>query len=298
MRGRLAFLLLTAFGANGIAHSSDRIGPSHACKSGADWNEPAAPRRIFGNAWFVGTCGISSVLVTSGQGHFLLDGTTEKAAPLIEANIARLGFRVADVRYIVNSHAHLDHAGGIARLQKDSGATVIARGADASALERGHGDHSDPQFVSAKPFPAVAHVRPVADGETLTIGDTTSTAHATSGHTPGSTSWTWDACEAQHCAHVVYADSLAPVSDDDYRYTDDAAHAGVLADFRTSIARVAALPCDLLLTPHPDASHMWERFGTSAPYAAIDATACRRYAQAAQANLDKRIAKEQLGRAQ
>jgi metallo-beta-lactamase class B len=122
-------------------------------------------------------------------------------------------------------------------------------------------------------------------------------AHATPGHTPGSTSWTWDSCEARRCVHVVYADSLAPISDDDYRYTDNALHAGVLADFRTSIASVAALPCDLLLTPHPDASRMWERFGRSAAYPLIDATACRRYAQATQVNLERRIAKERQDQA-
>ena len=89
------------------------------------WNEPATPFRIYGNTWYVGTCGLSSILITSVQGHVLIDGDTELAPPLIEANIRRLGFRVEDVRYILNSHEHFDHVGGIARLQRDSRATVV-----------------------------------------------------------------------------------------------------------------------------------------------------------------------------
>ena len=94
------------------------------------------------------TCGITALLVTSDMGHMLIDGATKEAAPQIEANIGALGFRIKDVRFILATHAHLDHAGGFARLQHDSGAVMVARGADADAIERGRGDRSDPQFTS------------------------------------------------------------------------------------------------------------------------------------------------------
>ncbi len=262
------------------------------CKAGADWNEPATPQHIYGNAWYVGTCGLSSILLTSPEGHVLIDGDTVQAPPLIEANIRRLGFHIEDVRYILVSHEHFDHVGGIAQLQRDTGAVVMARAPAAAALERGRGDRGDPQFLSADAFPPVAAVQRIADGEILTLGSILLTAHATPGHTPGSTTWTLESCEQGHCLHLVYADSLTAVSDDDYRFSDEAAHPGAVARFRQSIARVAALPCDILITPHPDASSLWTRLGAQASAPLIDSDACRRYAANAGEMLDARIARE------
>jgi metallo-beta-lactamase class B len=263
-----------------------------SCKPGAKWTEPAAPLKIHGNTWFVGTCGISSILVTSPQGHVLIDVGVDEAAPLVEANIRRLGFRVEDVRFIVNSHEHYDHAGGIARLQRDSQATVAARAPAAAALERGKGDRSDPQFLIADAFAATADVRRIGDGETIGVGPLALTAHATPAHTPGSTSWTWTSCEGERCLHVVYADSLKAISDDVYRYSDESANPGVAAAFRRSIDTIAALPCDILLTPHPDASDLWLRVGPGATAPLVDADACRRYADRATRGFEERLAKE------
>ncbi|HET7923932.1 MAG TPA: MBL fold metallo-hydrolase, partial [Rhodanobacteraceae bacterium] len=147
----LSALLLAAAGAHAATND--------ACRPDAKWTEPATPKKIYGNTYFVGTCGLSAILVTSKEGHVLIDGDVEEDAPLIEASIRALGFKLEDVRYILNSHEHFDHAGGIARLAHDSHATVAAREPAASALERGHGDRSDPQFLSGKSFPPVANVR-------------------------------------------------------------------------------------------------------------------------------------------
>jgi metallo-beta-lactamase class B len=262
------------------------------CKADAGWNDPAKPRHVFGNTWYVGTCGISALLVTSDKGHVLIDGATREAAPQIEANIRALGFRMKDVRFLLASHAHLDHAGGFASLQRDSGAVMVARGADADAIERGRGDRSDPQFTSIEGFPPVKTVRRIADGETLTLGPLTLTAHATPGHTPGSTSWTWDSCEGARCLHLAYVDSVTAISDDVYRYTDEAQHPGVVDAFRNSIATVAALPCDVLLTPHPFVSNMFARLGAKPTAPLVDANACRQFAAQASDKLDERIATE------
>jgi metallo-beta-lactamase class B len=264
------------------------------CKPGADWHDPTSgpPQRIHGNTWYVGTCGITALLVTSPAGHVLLDATTAEAAPRIEANIRALGFRVEDVRYILTSHAHLDHVGGFAKLKADSGAVIVSRGADAEAIERGHGDRDDPQYLSTEKFLPVSGVRRVDDGETLQVGDLAVTAHATPGHTPGSTSWTWDSCEASTCLHVAYVDSVSAIADDAYRYGDEASHPGVVAAFQASLSRIAALPCDILLTPHPDASDMWLRLGAPASRALVDGEACRRYAASGRERLDQRLAKE------
>lgn len=266
-----------------------------ACAADAGWNDPAEPRQIHGNTWYVGTCGLSALLITSPEGHVLIDGATEKAAPMIERNIAALGFKLEDVRYILNSHEHLDHAGGIAQLQRGSGATVVARSQAAIILEQGKSDRSDPQFLTTGVFSPVASVRRIADRETVALGPIKLQAHATPGHTQGSTSWTWQSCQSGRCLDIAYADSLTAISDEVYRYSDEAAHPGVLAAFRKTLVTVAELPCDILLTPHPGASNTWSRVGPGAAAPLVDLAACRRYATTAAKNLDARITKESAG---
>ena len=268
-----------------------------ACSADADpmdgWNDRAPPQRIFGNTWYVGTCGISALLVTSPQGHVLVDAGTEKAAPLVEANIRALGFDPHDVKFIVGSHEHDDHAGGLAWLQRATGATVLVREPAAAALERGNVDHSDPQFLIHRPMPAVANVRRIDAGHVLELGTLRLIARATPGHAPGGTSWTWRSCDdAGQCRDFAYVDSLSAISDNVFRYGDDSAHPGYLAAFRKTLDAVAALPCDILVTPHPAASDLWNRIGPRANQPLADAGACRAYAASGHNNLDARLAEE------
>mgnify|MGYP003621498574 FL=1 len=122
------------------------------------WDDRAPPRRVFGNVYYVGTCGITALLVASPQGHVLLDGATAAAGPAIAANIQALGFRLADVKAILNSHEHSDHAGGLAHLQNATGAPVMALAPAVATLERGAGDRDDPQSGVLDRFPPVAAV--------------------------------------------------------------------------------------------------------------------------------------------
>lgn len=261
----------------------------------AEWNAPQAPFRVYGSTYYVGTYGLSAVLLADPAGLVLIDGDLPESAPQIAAHIRALGFRVEDVRYILNSHAHFDHAGGIAELQRLSGAQVVASTSGAFEMEHGGADPEDPQAGIAPVFPAVRNVRVIADGDAVTLGALRVTAHYTPGHTPGSTSWTWDACEAERCEHVVYADSLTAISADGYRFGDPG-HPQRAADFRRAIAVVAELPCDILLTPHPSASSLWERLDARTrgqrPDPLIDANACRAYAATALKNFEARLARE------
>ncbi|HEV7489450.1 MAG TPA: subclass B3 metallo-beta-lactamase [Rhodanobacteraceae bacterium] len=278
---------------NPVALAADATAATTDCKLCAEWNEPVEPFRIYGNAWYVGPHGLSSILITSDRGHILIDGALAESAPQIAANIRKLGFRVEDVKYILNSHAHFDHAGGIGALQKSSHATVVASADGAAAIERGRGDRGDPQFLSARSFPPVHHVQRIGDGETVSVGDITVTAHATPGHTPGGTTWTWKSCSAERCLDIVFADSLVAISDDVYRYSDEKNHPGIIAAFRRSIATVAALPCDILLSTHPDASDLWKRRDAAADGSGlIDRDACRQYADRASQRLGQRLANE------
>jgi len=263
------------------------------CSTDPSWDEPTAPRHIYANTWYVGTCAISAILITSDAGHILIDGVTDQAAPQIEANIRALGFEPKDVRYIVSSHEHIDHVGGIARLQRDTAARVAAREPAASALERGHSDRGDPQFLSVAKFPPVASVQRIVDGDTLRVGPLALTAHATPGHTVGGTSWTWSSCDGAICRAMVYADSVTPFSDKVYRYSDNA---GMVAAFRDSLTTIAALPCEILLTPHPSASRLLERLDPASGIALVDTGACRAYAATGTEKLEARLSKERAER--
>ena len=266
------------------------------CDSCKEWNAPVQPFNIYGNSWYVGTAGLSAVLVTSPQGHILLDGALPQSAPLIIANIRALGFRIEDVKYILNSHAHWDHAGGIAALQRASGATVVASASGALGLQSGTNGKDDPQY-QAQPVvhvAKVAKVTVVGEGDAVKLGPLALTAHMTPGHTPGATTWTWTSCEGARCLDVVYADSLNPYSSGNFRYTGKDGSPDLSASFAASIAKVAALPCDIIIPVHPGTTDVLgkaaRRNGTDNPL--IDAGACRAYAANAQALLSKRLAKE------
>ncbi len=259
----------------------------------ARWSAPQQPFRIYGNSWYVGTQGLSAILITSPQGHVLIDGTLPGNVTQIEANIRALGFRLRDVKLILNSHAHFDHAGAIAGLAHDSGATVAASAAGAKELRSGGNDPDDPQYGMATRYPAVASVQAVADGATVRVGPIAVTAHYTPGHTPGSTSWTWRSCENERCLALAYVDSLTALARDGFRYSDDPAR---VAAFRRSFATIAALPCDILITPHPEASGFMQKIAARdrehSPAALIDTGACRAYAAAAEPRFEARLAKE------
>lgn len=258
-----------------------------ACADRDGWSDAAPPARIFGNSYYVGTCGITVLLITSPGGHALIDGATEQAAPSILANIRSLGFDPHDIRIIVGSHEHADHMGGLAALKAATGAQLLVREPARRAVETGRTDPDDPQAGTIPDVPPVAVDRIVADGEQVQAGSVALTAHATPGHTSGSTSWTWRSCEDARCAQIAYVDSLTAVSADGYRFSD---HPERVAPFRASFAAVSALPCDILITPHPDFSHLFARLAGREPL--VDRDACRRLVGVMRARLDARLASE------
>ncbi|MDL2358088.1 MAG: subclass B3 metallo-beta-lactamase [Pseudomonadota bacterium] len=276
----------------GAAQASENLN----CDNCKEWNRPVKPFNVYGNTWYVGVHGLSSVLITSPRGHILVDGALPQSAALIEANIRALGFRVEDVKLIVNSHAHWDHAGGIAALQRASGAVVAASASGALALRSGTHVADDPQYYgdAAVHVPKVAKVRVVRDGETVRIGPLAITAHMTPGHTPGSTSWSWRSCEQQRCMNVVYADSLNPISRDGFNFTGKGGTPDISASFAASIARLAALQCDILLSAHPGFADTFDKAAARTPERNpfVDADGCRAYAASAAKLLDARLARE------
>lgn len=287
------------------AVSSERNGPSQpsdaraagqrlatACEGRDGWSDAAPPARIYGNTYYVGTCGISVLLITSPQGHVLIDGATAEAVPSILANIRTLGFDPRDVRFIIGSHEHLDHMGGFAALKAATGAQVWASEAARPVLESGTVDSADPQHGAIPGMTPVPVHGIVRDGAVLALGDSIRlTPTLTPGHTSGGTSWSWQSCESGRCVNFAYVDSLTAVSADAYRFTD---HPERVAPFRATFDRVATMPCDVLVTPHPSFSNLFERLSGAEPL--TDPTACRRLSGAMRARLDARLAQEAAAR--
>ncbi|MEQ1832718.1 MAG: subclass B3 metallo-beta-lactamase, partial [Candidatus Eisenbacteria bacterium] len=211
-------------------------------------------------------------------------------AALIEANIRTLGFELRDIKWILNTHAHFDHAGDIAQLARDTGAEVIASAADTALLARG--GVGDPQYGDRFPFPPVHATRTVQDGERLQLGDLLFTAHATPGHTKGNTTWAWESCEGSRCLRVVDIGSLSAPT---YKLVGFAGADELVQDYQRSFAKLAALPCDIALAPHPGMIEFWERVAKRSQGRAdalIDPKLCRGYARAARASFDKELARQ------
>ena len=267
-----------------------------SCSSCEEWNHPQVPFRIYGNTYYVGPHGLSSILITSESGHVLIDGGLPESVPQIVANIRSLGFRIEDVKLILNSHVHFDHAGGIAELQRLSGAQVAASKWSAAVLKRGGVGRGDPQYGAVTGIIPVKHVRELHDGETFRVGGIAMTAHLTPGHTPGGTSWTWKSCEGVVCRGMVFADSLTPVSADGFKFTESREYPHVVEDFQKSYAFLEETPCDVLVTTHPEVSGLWDRLEARGqnvtPDPMVDTSACRRLAKEARTQLRSRLAEE------
>lgn len=251
------------------------------CERCEAWNQERAPTRIFGNTYYVGVRGLSSVLITSSDGHVLIDGALPQSAPLIAQHVQQLGFRIEDIKLILNSHVHYDHAGGIAELQKLSGAKVIASDSAAKVLRTGKVERSDPQFEIIEPSPRVSNVEALGARKSVGVGKLQLQVIHTPGHTLGGTSWSWKSCEGERCLNIVYGDSLNAVSDGSFRYSGDSRYPNALADITASIAAIAATPCDILIAAHPELSTM-----------SVDPSSCKRYAAGAKERLEKRLEAE------
>jgi len=266
-----------------------------ACEHCAEWNADQAPFKLFGNSHYVGVRGLSSVLVTSPDGHVLIGGGLPESAEKIMANISALGFRIDDVKLILNSHGHIEHAGGLAELQRRSNALVVASPSAALDLAAGEVGPDDPQYHALPTYAPVADMRLAREGGRFNVGDLVMTAHATPGHTPGGLSWSWQSCEGQRCLNMVYADDLDAVSRPGFKFSANSEYPQVLEDFQHSFDTLAELPCDMLVSARPEASQLWQRLEASATAgsaALIDAQACRSYASAARDKLAARLESE------
>ncbi|HEX3131170.1 MAG TPA: subclass B3 metallo-beta-lactamase [Thermoanaerobaculia bacterium] len=217
--------------------------------------EPAEPFRIAGNFYYVGASDVSAFLITGPEGHIVLDGGYPSTAPMIMASISKLGFNIKDVKVLLNSEPHPDHAGGLGVLQKASGAELWASEASAYSLASG-GD--DPDIVL--PLRALIRIGVVGyppmrvdhrfkDGDTIRVGPLALTAHITGGHTRGCTSWSFPVREGDRVLNVVSACDLVPLGT--MQYPEQG------ADLERSFRVLRSLPADIWVTCH---ARQWGRY--------------------------------------
>ncbi len=220
-----------------------------------EWNRPVRPFRVIGNIYYVGAAGVSSFLIVEEGGSILLDGGFTETAPQIARNVSTLGFKLKDARYLLNSHAHYDHCGGLAELKCLSGASLVASQGDRRTLESGH-QLSFGHGQTASFFPPVHVDRTIQDGEVLQAGPLRITAHITPGHTQGCTTWTMPVTENGRTYQVVFHCSTTVAGND---LVNNPKYPGIVADYERSFAILDKLPCDVLLGPHPEFFNMQEK---------------------------------------
>ena len=276
-----------------VAIPADQQAFLDACEPWDKWDKPAPPFKIYGNTYYVGTCGIASILILGDGEHILIDSGTEKGAETVLRNIKTLGVDPKEIEFLAYSHEHFDHVGGHATIQEATGASVTARKQIAPVFETGVVLPNDPQFGMHEPMAPVRMGLILDSLKGLSVTGLSIRAIETPGHSPGAMTWYWQECE-ERCETIVYADSLSPVSRDDYKFSD---HPQYLTEYRTGLARLKRLErqgCSVLLTPHPSHNRMLKRMqaGNLIQNAPGD-TPCKDYAADKVADIKKRLLKEQ-----
>ena len=212
-----------------------------------DWTEPFPPHKVAGNVYYVGSRGLSSYLITTPQGHILINSSLEQSVPLIQASIEKLGFRFSDVKILLISHAHWDHCAGSAKIKQITHAKYMVMDADAKEIEAG--GKGDFQYDSPENYyPPTKVDRILHDGDQVKLGATTLVAHLTPGHSKGCTTWTMKVDEGGKNLDVVIVGS--PNVNTGYKLVNNALYPQIATDFERTFRVLKALPCDVFLGAH------------------------------------------------
>ncbi len=257
----------------------------------AEWRQPVKPFHILGNIYYVGMKGIAAYLITSGDGAVLLDGTLKENAPVIEKNIETLGFKLKDVKILISSHAHYDHAGGLAQIKADTGATFIASRADQWGLE--HGAQDGDINYTADPYPPVKVDRSFETTDTVTLGDIVLKALVTPGHTKGCTTWSTATMEKGRVLEVVFPCGVTVAGN---VLVGNKSYPQIAKDFSKTFDMLAAMKADVVLTGHPEQSDVWGRKAKADAgdeSAFVDSGMLKRMAEKYRDAFEKELAKTQ-----
>ena len=259
-------------------------------KERVEWNKPQAPFRVIGNLYYVGMAGVSVFLIVTPQGHILTDGGLPESVEAIEKNIQALGFKLTDVKILLNSHAHFDHSGGLAKLKADTGARFIASIGDQPFLESGHITFGPSAKIDTAP---VKLDRAVKNGETVQWGGVTLTANILPGHTPGCTAWTMPLTEGGKTYRVMFHCSISVGGNE---LVGNKAFPSIVESYRASFARLKKMQADIFLAPHGGQFDMNEKLAKAkagGPNPFVDPSELQRFVAKAQQDFDKELASQQ-----
>jgi metallo-beta-lactamase class B len=261
-------------------------------KERVEWNQPQKPFHLIGNIYYVGMAGVSAFLIVTPKGDILTDGGLPESAPFIEKNIQALGFKLSDVKILLNSHAHFDHSGGLAKLKADTGAKFYASTGDKPFLESGHIPYGPSSQIDTMPV----HVdRAMKDGDSFTLGGVTMTAHVLPGHTKGCTTWTMPLTDAGVTHKVMFFCSITVAGNP---IAGKLAYPGIVDDYRASFARLKKMDADIFLAPHGNQFGMEDKLTKmkpGAPNPFIDPSELQRVVGKSEAAFNKDLARQQAG---
>lgn len=263
---------------------------AQADETARSWNQPVEPFRIAGNLYYVGASDVTSYLLTTPEGHVLLDGGFAETAPQITRNIEKLGFKVADVKLLLNSQAHYDHAGGLALLKRLTGAKLLASAEDAGQLARG--GKGDYKLGDQLPYEPVQADRIVRDGEAVTLGGLTLTARLTPGHTKGCTTWTMVLDDGGKKRNVVFVGGTSVLPETPL--IDNPAYPKIAEDYARTFEVLKSLPCDVFLAAHGSFFSLQEKIarrgkpGETNPF--VDSAGYKSYIEKAERDFREKLA--------
>ncbi len=256
------------------------------------WSKPFKPYRVVGNVYYVGSEGLSSYLITSSEGHILLDaGMSADGAKLVERNIVSLGFKLSDVKILLNTHAHFDHAGGLAQMKADTGAKLYASSQDKPALEKGQ--HFGDNENGLTPFAAVKVDRTIGDGQKIRLGETTLVAYLAPGHTIGATTFTTSVIERDRPLNVVFFTSVSVAGN---ALVGNKTYPKIVSDYRATFAKLKTIPCDVFLPAHEEQGDLVakrQRYLRGDLNAFVDPTEMSRFVAASEAAFNTELARQQ-----
>jgi metallo-beta-lactamase class B len=228
------------------AYSQARQGVRGANVAAIDWNKPFPAHKVVGNMYFVGSEQLGSFLITTPQGHILINSDYEETVPVIRDAVEKLGFKFTDIKILLGSHAHPDHMTGDALVKQLTGATVMAMAEDVPALQN--------MRPGGKPHPID---RVLHDGDTVSLGGTTLTAHLTPGHTKGCTTWTFKTSENGKTYDVVIVGSLSLNA---ANLGDNPGYPNIREDFAKSFKIMRTLPADVFVGSHTGFYQMTQKY--------------------------------------
>ncbi len=280
-----AALLAAAFFGSSATADPAALPQLKAYEAPESWRTPMAqPLRISDHVWQIGSQGITALLIKTDAGALLIDGGMPQMADTLLAQMKQLGVGPGQLRYLLHTHAHADHVGPLAAVKRATGATLITNAESATMLARG--GTADIHFGDDISYPPVQADRLLQDGEEVQLGALTLQVHFTPGHTPGSMSWTWTDTMGGKPVRIAYVDSITAPG---YRIVGNPRYPHLLDDYRRSFAMVRQLPCDLLLTPHPDFSG-WDYGNAAKPH--MEHVSCVAYADQAERNIEAQVKKQ------